>query len=510
MMPAATALYLAKEIRDIELLAQAALPQGTLMQRAGHAGAKAALALIPNPRGDAKVLVLAGPGNNGGDALEVASRLAQAGVQVTVLLYADSNKQSLDAQQATARAQNSSANFADPIFLPEIRSTRWTLVIDGLYGLGLARAITGTQRSVIEFVNTLTCPVLALDVPSGLNADTGTIIGEHGIVIRASHTITYIADKPGLHTCDGRDCAGRVQVAKLDIETRFFMQAHAQLNDVKLFAGALRRRMHNSHKGSYGDVVIIGGAHGMGGAPILAARSAARCGAGRVYAAFVDSPPAYDSVQPELMCRLAREFDFSSATLVIGPGLGISRDAHDLVAQALNANTPLVIDADALNIIAVETGLKNKLAQRRAATLLTPHPLEAARLLSISSIDVQADRLTAARTLAQQCNAIVILKGSGTVIARPDGAVIINTNGNPGLATAGTGDVLAGICGALLAQHWPAWEAAMAATWLHGHAADCLVEKGIGPIGLTASELIPEVRSALNRLTIDYAPQHAP
>ncbi|MGZ5883929.1 MAG: NAD(P)H-hydrate epimerase, partial [Burkholderiaceae bacterium] len=306
-----TALYSVKEIRDIEQAAQAALPQGTLMQRAGQAGAKAALALIPNPRGDAKVLVLAGPGNNGGDALEVASRLAQVGVQVTILLYADPGKQSQDAQQAYTRAQNSSANFSDPIFLPEISSTRWTLVVDGLYGIGLTRAIAGTQRSVIEFINSLTCPVLALDVPSGLDADTGNIVGQHGIAVRASHTITFIGNKPGLHTCYGRDFAGEVQVAKLDIENKFFMQAHAQLNDIKLFSGALQRRLQNSHKGSYGDVAIIGGAHGMSGAPIIAARTAAQCGAGRVFAVFVDTAPAYDSAQPELMCRSAREFDFS-------------------------------------------------------------------------------------------------------------------------------------------------------------------------------------------------------
>jgi hydroxyethylthiazole kinase-like uncharacterized protein yjeF len=502
---AVTALYSLQEIREIEQAALAALPQGTLMQRAGQAAAKAALALIPNPRGDAKVLVLAGPGNNGGDALEVATRLAQAGAQVTVLLYADSDKQSPDAQQAYAHAQNSSAHFADPVFLPEIRSTRWTLVVDGLYGIGLVRAIVGTQRSVIEFINTLACPVLALDVPSGLDADTGNIVGEHGVAVRASHTITFIADKPGLHTCYGRDFAGHVQVVKLDIENKYFMQAHAQLNDVKLFAAALRRRLQNSHKGSYGDIAIIGGAHGMCGAPILSARAAAQCGAGRVFAVFVDAAPAYDSTQPELMCRSAREFDFSSASLVIGPGLGTSRDAHDFLAQALNSNMPLVIDADALNLVAVEPGLKTKLTQRRAPTLLTPHPLEAARLLAISSTDVQADRLTAARTLAQQYNASIILKGSGTVIARPDGHVIINTTGNPALATAGTGDVLSGICGALLTQHWPIWEAAAASVWLHGHAADVLVEKGVGPIGLTASELIPAVRSALNQLTIDYA-----
>ena len=248
----------------------------------------------------------------------------------------------------------------------------------------------------------------------------------------------------------------------------------------------------------------------MSGAPILSARAAAQSGAGRVFAVFVDTAPAYDSGQPELMCRSVREFDFVSKTLVIGPGLGTSRDAHDVLAQVLNTAMPLVIDADALNLIAVEPGLKTKLTQRRAPTLMTPHPLEAARLLEISNSDVQADRLAAARTLAQHCNATVILKGSGTVIARPDGHVVINTNGNPALSTAGTGDVLAGICGALLAQHWPIWEAAMTAVWLHGHAADQLVEQGIGPIGLTASELIPAVRSALNQLTVDYAAPYAP
>ncbi|MGZ3241670.1 MAG: NAD(P)H-hydrate dehydratase, partial [Burkholderiaceae bacterium] len=300
----------------------------------------------------------------------------------------------------------------------------------------------------------------------------------------------------------------KVQVAKLDIENKYFMQAHAQLSDIKLFAGALQRRLHNSHKGSYGDVAIVGGAHGMSGAPILAARAAAQCGAGRVFAVFVDAAPAYDSVQPELMCRSAHEFDFSSATVVVGPGLGMSRDAHDFLAQALNSKMPLVIDADALNLIAVEPGLKTKLTQRRAPTLMTPHPLEAARLLEISSTEVQTDRLAAARTLAQQCNATIILKGSGTVIARPDGNAIINTTGNPALATAGTGDVLSGISGALLAQQWPIWETAAAAVWLHGHAADALVGKGSGPIGLTASELIPEVRAALNQLTMDYASRH--
>ena len=195
--------------------------------------------------------------------------------------------------------------------------------------------------------------------------------------------------------------------------------------------------------------------------------------------------------------------------VVAGPGLGTSRAAHDTLARALHAQVPVVLDADALNLIALEPGLQQKLARRDSATILTPHPLEAARLLGTSSAGVQADRVAAARELAQRFGAIVVLKGSGTVIARSNGHVAINTTGNPALATAGSGDVLAGICGALLAQGWPEWDAALGAVWLHGHAADVLVEQGVGPIGLSAGELIPAARSALNRLVAKHAP-HRP
>ena len=500
-----TALFSVAEIRTIEQAAARGLAPAMLMQRAGHAAAKAALDLITGPNDEASVLILAGPGNNGGDALEVADQLVRSDVQVAVLLFADPSKQSPDAQQALLRAQDSGAQFLDPAAWRDLPLTNWSLIVDGLFGIGLARAIDGEMHALIEQTNRRACPVLALDVPSGLDADTGQVVGKSGIAVRATHTITFIADKPGLHTGDGRDYSGEVQVAALDIEARHFPEPRAWLNNAALFSGAVRKRPQNSHKGSYGDVAVIGGAHGMAGAPILAARAAAHCGAGRVYAAFIDAAPAYDSAQPELMCRLASEFDFSSATLVAGPGMGNSRAAHDLLAQALHAPGALVLDADALNLIAAEPGLQQILTQRKAPTLMTPHPLEAARLLACTSAQVQADRLAAARTLARRFNATVVLKGSGSVIARMDGTAVINTTGNPALATAGTGDVLAGICGALLAQAWPAWEAALAAVWLHGAAADKLVQQGIGPIGLTASELIPAVRIALNRLVEQHA-----
>lgn len=508
-MPSSTALYPVSEIRSIEQAALATLPVGALMQRAAQAASHHALKLVSETRTGTAVLVLAGPGNNGGDALETAHLLAQSGMQVTVLLCADTARQSSESQQALARAKSSAVRFDEPTAESVLKQENWGLVIDGLFGIGLTRPISAPLRGMVDAVNTLTCPVLALDVPSGLDTDTGSIVGEDGVAVRASHTITFIGDKPGLHTCEGRDYAGEVLVASLDIDRRHFLPTSAHLNNLDAFAGFLRRRPHNSHKGSYGDVIVIGGAHGMGGAPILAARAAAKCGAGRVFAAFIDEPPPYDSLQPELMCRLARDIDFSSGTLVAGPGLGTSRVAHDLLATALHATSPLVLDADALNLVAAEPGLQQKLAQRRAPVVLTPHPLEAARLLQTSAKEVQANRLYAARQLARQFNTVVVLKGSGSVIAQSDGELMINTTGNPALATAGTGDVLAGICGALIAQSFPAWNAALAATWLHGQAADTLTSQGVGPIGLTASELIPSVRTILNQLTQQHA-QHRP
>jgi hydroxyethylthiazole kinase-like uncharacterized protein yjeF len=396
--------------------------------------------------------------------------------------------------------------FADTAdFVRVLTATRWTLVIDGLFGIGLARGIAPPLHGVIELLNTLDCSVLALDVPSGLDADTGNIVGPHGIAAAATHTITFIGDKPGLHTGSGRDYAGIISVANLDIDPRFYSMPHAQLGMPDSFAASLRPRLHNSHKGSFGDVIVAGGARGMSGAAVLAGTAAAHCGAGRVFAAFLEDPPAYDPAHPELMCRHAEDVDLSKGAVVLGPGLGTSRQACDLVARGLAADVPAVIDADALNLIAAESALQHRLSERRAPALLTPHPLEAARLLGTSAAQVQADRLAAARLLAQRFNAIVVLKGSGSVIARPDGEVAINTTGNPALATAGSGDVLAGICGALLAQHWDVWEAALGGVWIHGHAADRLVAEGIGPVGLTASELIPAMRAILNQLTGSHA-----
>lgn len=495
-------LYSVAEIRAIEHAAAQRLPAGALMQRAGQAAANAALDMLPFSTSRARVLVLAGPGNNGGDALEVAAHLAFAGAQVVVLHFGceePGGHCSPEREAALQRARGSKARFEQhaPSSLAE---QEWNLVIDGLFGIGLSRAIDGDMRALVEAVNALPCNRFALDIPSGLDADTGAIVGPDGVAVHATHTITYIADKPGLYTCSGRDYAGDVQLARLDIDAALYPSTRCHLNDVKFFARHLSKRRHNTHKGSYGNVAVVGGAPGMAGAVTLAARAALMSGAGRVYACHLDTPPAYDSTQPELMLRRAQEFEPDGAVIVAGPGLGAANASRLALEHAVHSAAPLLLDADALNLLAQDTALQATLAERAAPTVITPHPLEAARLLGISAGAVQDDRPGAARELAARLQAFVVLKGSGTVLAKPDGHIVINSTGNPALATAGTGDVLAGLCGSLLAQGWPAWEAALSAVWLHGMAADVLVTEGLGPIGVTASELIPAIRTALNRM----------
>ncbi|MES2152167.1 MAG: NAD(P)H-hydrate dehydratase [Pseudomonadota bacterium] len=488
-------LFSVAEIRAIEQRAAAVLAAGTLMRRAGSAAAQFAQTVLDRRASPAAVLVLAGPGNNGGDALELAANLAAQGHALTVLHLAGAAP-SPETAQALQRARDSRAHFVGE--MPA--GGAWALVVDGLYGIGLRSALDARAEALVKAVNALVCPVLALDVPSGLDADSGSVAGT---AVRATHTITFIGDKPGLHTGAGRDYAGAVSVATLGLEAG---GAGAFLNEAAAFAGALRARANDSHKGSYGDVSVVGGAQGMAGAAVLAARAALYTGAGRVFVASVDRAAPYDALQPELMLRHAAEHRFDGGALVVGCGLGNSDQALGLVRRAIDSACPLVLDADALNLIAAHHELLAPLAGRRAPTILTPHPLEAARLLGNDRDAIQGDRLGAARTLAARFGACVVLKGSGTVVARPDARLAVNPTGNPGLATAGTGDVLAGICASLLAQGWPGWEAALGAVWIHGSAADALVERGVGPIGLTASELPAAARTVLNQLVHQFRP----
>jgi ADP-dependent NAD(P)H-hydrate dehydratase / NAD(P)H-hydrate epimerase len=498
-----TELYSVAQVRAIEQAAAAQRAPGELMRRAGEAAAAYALELLGGfPTG--VVLVLAGPGNNGGDALEVAANLADLGAAVAVVHLAGTAP-STETQRALARARASRARFIDDIGdeIGDDAGAPCCLVIDGLFGIGLARPLAGRARALVERIAGADCPVLALDVPSGLDADTGAVIGRNGvgpdgIAVAATHTITFLGNKPGLHTGDGGDHAGRVHVDRLGTDA--CMPAQARLNGPQLFGAHLRARRRNTHKGSFGDVAVLGGARGMAGAALLAARAALFGGSGRVFVAALDAGLGIDPLQPEIMFRDAAGFAFEQRTVVAGPGMGDADNAKHLLAKVVDGSGPIVLDADALNLAAASEDLRARIARHDGPVVVTPHPLEAARLLGVTAAIVQADRLENARELAQRLNAVVVLKGAGSVIARPDGEVAINTTGNPGLATGGTGDVLAGLCGALLGQGWPAWEAALGAVWLHGAAADRLVDSGVGPIGMTAGELPRAIRAEFNAL----------
>ena len=453
-------IYLAEDIRRIERAAGDASPP--LMERAGAAAAALAATLAGDKAKD--VLVLAGPGNNGGDARVVARLLEERFFRVTV---------------ATQKA--------------DIPQKTWGLVIDGLFGIGLAREIAGEHGALVDYANSQRCPVLALDIPSGLHADSGRVLGR---AVRATHTITFIALKPGLLTLDGPDHCGEIHVDSLGLE---LPGSSAWIAGPSLFRGVLKPRPRNFHKGMAGSLAILGGAAGMTGAALLAGRAALKLGAGKVYVGLLEEGISSDPDSLELMLRhpddaLGQDLD----ALVVGPGLGESERAETLLGAALASDLPCVLDADALNLISENEDLRHACARRTADTLLTPHPAEAARLLALSTADVQADRVKAAKALANNLNAHVVLKGTGSILVARDGHWFINTSGNPGMASAGMGDVLAGILGALLAQRYSGETSLVLGTHLHGAAADALVSQGIGPVGLTAGELIDPARRLWN------------
>jgi len=473
-------ILLATLLRRIE--AEHASAQPSLMERAGAAAAQIALGMI-----DGRALILAGPGNNGGDALVVARHLMAAGHAPVVLMRADPARLPADACAAHAAWHAAGGRSAQ-----DFPQGRFGLVVDGLFGIGLDRPIGGCHAEWIERVNAADIPVLALDTPSGLNALTGRVTGP---AVRATHTATFIARKPGLLTGAGPDLCGQLTVCNLGLD---ISSGDGLTISPTLFRTHLQPRLKNCHKGSFGSVAILGGAPGMAGAALLAGRAALHLGAGRVLIGMLERM-AVDSGQPELMLREPSAALAEATVVALGPGLGVSPDALALLEEALASALPLVIDADGLNLLARTPALAARLAVRPAPTLLTPHPAEAGRLLSLPVEEIQGDRRAAALSLAQRFNCYIALKGCGTLISTPAGEWFINTTGNPGLASAGSGDVLTGMIAALLAQGWPALAALLGAVHLHGAAADACVAAGQGPIGLTAGEVSRAARALLNR-----------
>jgi hydroxyethylthiazole kinase-like uncharacterized protein yjeF len=444
--------------RRLERAAADALPPHALMQRAGLAVARLALAVAPHAR---TIWVACGPGNNGGDGFEAAMHLKRWGKEPVVTWRGEETRAPQDARASLQRAREAGVAFAaEP-------PAAWDLVIDGLLGIGSTRAPEGALSADIEHMNGASAPVLAIDLPSGLDADTGAAAG---VCVHARHTLSLLALKPGLFTLQGRDAAGTVWLDDLQVDAAG-EPATATLCGPPV--GAPRR--HASHKGSYGDVAVIGGAPGMAGAALLAASAALHGGAGRVFVGLLDAGAmAVDAAQPELMLRAWESLDLS--TMGVACGCGGGEAVRAVLPTVLATARALVLDADALNAIAGDPQLQAQLKARAGrgglSTILTPHPLEAARLLGRTAADVQAGRLAAAGELAQRFSCVAVLKGSGTVTAAPGELPVVNFTGNAKLATAGTGDVLAGMIAARLAQGQDAMRAASEAVHAHGAIAD--------------------------------------
>lgn len=482
-----TPVWKTARLRQLEALWQQCSPS-PLMDLAGLALAQLAQALAPHAR---QVCIFAGPGNNGGDGLEAAMHLQQWGRAAQVRLLAEPDTLPADAQRAYQRALGAGVPFM-PVSAPLVLGKQ-DLCIDALLGLGSTRAPQGALREAIGQINSCAAAVLAVDIPSGLNPDNGQPFGEVPSVVKATHTLTLLGAKPGLFMGIGRDMCGQIWLNTLGLSDLLpaAPEPEAWLN---LPASPLPWP-HASHKGTRGDVAVVGGqglAHqtmGMTGAAVLAATAALHAGAGRVMLALLDEAPVGTHVPADVMQRSPEALDLAQLTVVAGCGGGQAIARH--LGRLLQYSARLVLDADALNVLARDPWLQSLMHKRSPkATIITPHPLEAARLLQTDTSYIQADRLGAAQTLAERYHCSVVLKGSGTVLASPGKTPRINTSGNARLATGGAGDVLAGLIGARLAQTQDAWIALQSAVWQHGQLADTWPEDR----ALTASALAHSLR----------------
>jgi NAD(P)H-hydrate epimerase len=481
------ALYSAAQVRAVDArLIAAGTPGFELMQRAARATWRALVRHWPTAN---ELTVVAGHGNNAGDGYLVAVLARRAGWTVRVLAVGDPQRLQGDARLAHAEARTEGVVIQAWSAQSELRG----VVLDALLGTGLTGEVREPYARVIGAINASALPVAAVDIPSGLCADTGRVLG---VAVRADLTVTFIGLKLGLFTGDAADVVGEWVFNDLQAAPGAF--DGIGISALRLTADNLPQpasRAPTAHKGQFGHVLLMGGDRGFGGAILLSAQSALRSGAGmvslatrseHVSAALARLPEAMVlgiSSANQLMGLLQKV-----SVLVVGPGLGQSSWGRSLLSAAADAALPQVWDADALNLLADEH------VSLPRDCVMTPHPGEAARLLGISTAQVQADRPGAAHALSKKYTAVVILKGAGSLIASPDGRLALCHQGHPAMATAGLGDVLAGLVGALLAQGMNAFDAACLAVWLHANAG---AQQGKSGRGLAASDLIPAIRQLL-------------
>ena len=482
-------MYQARQIRDLEQSAIAGGIEGyTLMQNAG----KAVFAQITKRWPQAKRLVVfCGSGNNAGDGYVVAGLAKLQGYWVECYSVIDPKQLRGDAQLAWSNAHQLGV-LVKP-FTAEA-SIEADLVVDAILGTGLQRLVQGSWQAAVEIINQFTCPVIAVDIPSGIQADTGQVMG---VGVHADLTITFIGLKQGLFTGDAPDFTGEIVLDDLQVNTDK-MPAAAQVLNREVLANITKitKRPKTAHKGHYGHVLVIGGNRGMGGAPVLAGIAALRSGAGLVsIAAYSDTGIAPAEIMRHVV-KQAKQIDElvdRASVIVIGPGLGMDNWGCALFNRVIGQNKPMIIDADALNQLAGMsrfTGIKplapDSLCEQGKHWVLTPHPAEAGRLLACTTKEIQQDRFLAATRLRDRFGSVVVLKGAGTLVVAKQIAVCCQ--GNPGMASAGMGDTLSGIIAGLFTQGLSLSQAAQCGVWLHANAADQAANR-YGEISLIASDL---------------------
>ncbi len=488
-------LYTADQTRKLDRLAieEAGVSGLQLLKKAGESAFHYILSAYPQLK---QMTVICGIGNNGGDGYVIALLAKQHGYNVNVIQLGDLAKQVGDALTVRKELEGSG------VLIESYQQQDFShdeIIVDAILGTGLQRSVDGEWASAIEAINQSSAQVISIDVPSGLNADTGKV---HTVGVKADMTVTFIGRKQGLYTADGCDLSGTIQFDDLTIPEKILKQIKPKslCLAANLPKSLLKARQKNSHKGSYGSVILIGGSPGMNGAILLSAIAALRSGCGLVTVLTHPSHAAFLNLMcPEIMCvaienNQTLDDNIKKAdAIVIGPGLGSTQWGKDLLHSVLKTKKPLLIDADGLNNLPdIKSPNKN--------WVLTPHPGEAARLLAVDIDEIQNDRFDAVKKISEKYQAICVLKGAGTLI-RTFEETYVCTAGNPGMATAGMGDVLSGVIGALMAQGVPQKmaleQAVVNSVMLHALAGDKVAEK-YGEKGMMASDLFLEIRSLLN------------
>ncbi len=485
-------IYQVRQIREIERLAQESfsLSSQTLMQRAGKAAFDFLLRRFPQAQ---KIAIFCGSGNNGGDGYVLAQLAHERGLQVTLWQVGDQGKMPIEAQQAFAACHDIPAE----LFHEKANLQHPDLIIDALLGIGAKEALRDEVVKAIQVMQNTGAPIFSLDTPSGIQADTGQVLGT---AVRATATMTFIGLKLGLLTGSGLAYTGELAVSDLQLPAALFSQVRpiAEKAQLSSYAAYLKPRTRDWHKGLSGHVLIVGGDKGYSGAPRMAAQAALRVGAGLVtVATHPENAAVMNMTCPEIMChgvssvKELKPLLAKAKVIILGPGLGQSEWAKTLWPYVCTQEQPLLLDADGLNLLA-QTNLYHK------NWILTPHPGEAARLLSCTVAAVQQDRLTAVQAIQQRYGGVCVLKGAGSLILAPSSLPVICSKGNPGMATAGMGDILSGVIGGLMAQDIPLGDAAKLGVYVHAAAGDLAAKEG--ERGMIATDLLPYLRRLVNQL----------